>query len=117
MVTFLFYNEKSIISHKGATLVRRKLRYLNYRIFIPYLILVVVGIILVYSASSDILLVNGFKPDVYGIRQAIYAAVAFFGFGIPFFALRLKVIKNPKFVAGFLIICILMVGLFKICSW
>lgn len=108
MVTFLFYNEKSIISHKGATLVRRKLRYLNYRILIPYLILVVVGIILVYSASSDILLVNGFKPDVYGIRQAIYAAVAFFGFGIPFFALRLKVIKNPKFVAGFLIICVLM---------
>ena len=41
--------------------MRRKLRYLNYQIFIPYLILVVVGIILVYSASSDILLVNGFK--------------------------------------------------------
>ena len=65
--------------------MRRKLRYLNYQIFIPHLILVVVGIILVYSASSDILLVNGFKPNVYGIRQAIYAIVAFFLFGIPFF--------------------------------
>lgn len=64
--------------------MRRKLNYLNYRIFIPYLILVVIGVILVYSASSDILLVNGFKPDVYGIRQAIYAVAAFFGFGVPF---------------------------------
>ena len=93
---------------KGATLVRRKLRYLNYRIFIPYIILVVLGIVLVYSASSDILLVNGFKPSVYGIRQAIYALVAFLFFGIPFFALKIKVFKSPKFVAGFLIICILM---------
>ncbi len=93
---------------KGATLVRRKLRYLNYRIFIPYLILVVMGIVLVYSASSDILLVNGFKPSVYGIRQAIYALVAFLFFCIPFFALKIKVFKSPKFVAGFLIICILM---------
>lgn len=88
--------------------MRRKLRYLNYRIFIPYLILVVVGIVLVYSASSDILLVNGFKPNVYGIRQAIYAVVAFLFFGVPFFALKIKVFKSPKFVAGFLIICILM---------
>lgn len=78
MVTFLFYNKK-VLFNKGATLVRRKLHYLNYRIFIPYLILVIVGIILVYSASSDILLVNGFKPNVYGVRQAIYAAVAFLG--------------------------------------
>ena len=93
---------------KGATLVRRKLRYLNYRMFIPYLILVVLGIVLVYSASSDILLVNGFKPNVYGIRQAIYAVVAFLFFGVPFFALKIKVFKSPKFVAGFLIICILM---------
>lgn len=93
---------------KGATLVRRKLRYLNYRIFIPYLIVVVLGIVLVYSASSDILLVNGFKPNVYGIRQAIYAVVAFLFFGVPFFALKIKVFKSHKFVAGFLIICILM---------
>ncbi|NRO34397.1 FtsW/RodA/SpoVE family cell cycle protein [Lactobacillus helveticus] len=88
--------------------MRRKLRYLNYRMFIPYLILVVLGIVLVYSASSDILLVNGFKPNVYGIRQAIYAVVAFLFFGVPFFALKIKVFKSPKFVAGFLIICILM---------
>ena len=97
--------------------MRRKLRYLNYQIFIPYLILVVVGIILVYSASSDILLVNGFKPNVYGIRQAIYAIVAFFLFGIPFFALRIKVFKNPKFVGGFLLICILMLGWLVFVGW
>ncbi|MCU4154332.1 cell division protein FtsW, partial [Lactobacillus acidophilus] len=64
--------------------MRRKLRYLNYRLLIPYLVVVVVGIVFVYSACSDILVVNGFKPDVYGIRQVIYAAVAFCGCGIPF---------------------------------
>ncbi|MDH5100310.1 putative lipid II flippase FtsW [Lactobacillus kefiranofaciens] len=88
--------------------MRRKLRYLDYKIFIPYLILVILGVILVYSASSDILLVNGFKPDVYGIRQAIYAVAAFALFGIPFYALKIKVFKSPKFVASFLLICILM---------
>lgn len=98
--------------------MRRKLNYLNYRIFIPYLILVVIGVILVYSASSDILLVNGFKPDVYGIRQAIYAVAAFFGFGVPFFAVKLEVIKNPKFVAGFLILLYsdaFLVGNIEVC--
>ncbi|MDF4142220.1 FtsW/RodA/SpoVE family cell cycle protein [Lactobacillus kefiranofaciens] len=88
--------------------MRRKLRYLDYKIFIPYLILVILGVILVYSASSDILLVNGFKPDVYGIRQAIYAVAAFALFGVPFYALKIKVFKSPKFVASFLLICILM---------
>ena len=69
--------------------MRRKVKYLNYKIFVPYILLVVLGVILVYSSSSDILLQNGFKPSTYGVKQAIYAAVAFFIFGIPCFALKL----------------------------
>ncbi|MBA1395389.1 cell division protein FtsW, partial [Lactobacillus sp. XV13L] len=42
--------------------MRQKLHHLNYKILVPYLLLVVFGVIMVYSASSDILLVNGFKP-------------------------------------------------------
>ena len=94
-----FYNEKDIILHKkGTARVRQKIHYLDYHILIPYLLLVVFGIIMVYSSSSDILLVNGFKPATYGIRQAIYALVAFFGFGVPIFALKIDVFKSKKFV-------------------
>lgn len=105
---FLFYNEKDLTMLKEPDEVRRKIQYLNKNIFIPYVFLVIIGIILVYSSSSTILLQNGFKPSTYGIRQAIYALVAFAGFGVPFFALKLKVFKNRKFVAWFLIISIVM---------
>ena len=82
--------------------MRRKLQHLDYKILLPYLLLVFFGIIMVYSASSDILLVNGFKPATYGIRQAIYAVVAFFGFATLAFFLRLELFKRTKFVAWFL---------------
>ncbi|WEV71545.1 FtsW/RodA/SpoVE family cell cycle protein [Lactobacillus sp. ESL0785] len=88
--------------------MRKKIHYLNYRILIPYLLLVIFGIIMVYSASSDILLVNGFKPSAYGVRQAIYALVAILFFALPFFTLKLDLFKNTKFVAWFLGISIVL---------
>ena len=88
--------------------MRHKLRYLNYNILIPYLLLVILGVILVYSASSDILLQNGFNPSTYGMRQAIYVLVAFFFFGVPFFALKLEVFKKRKFVMWFLLISLFL---------
>nr|WP_272501126.1 MULTISPECIES: putative peptidoglycan glycosyltransferase FtsW [Lactobacillus] len=69
---------------------------------IPYLILSTIGVIMVYSASSDILLVNGFSPSVYMKRQIIYFVAAFLFFGIPCFALKLKIFKNRKFVMSYL---------------
>lgn len=84
--------------------MRRKIHYLDYHILVPYVILVIMGIIMVYSASSNILLMNGFKPATYGIRQAIYAVVAILFFGIPIFALKLDVFKNRKFVMWFMLI-------------
>ena len=63
---------------------------------------------MVYSASSDILLVNGFSPSVYMKRQIIYFLAAFLFFGIPCFALKLKVFKNRKFVLSYLDISGLM---------
>nr|WP_306468802.1 FtsW/RodA/SpoVE family cell cycle protein [Lactobacillus gasseri] len=75
---------------------------------IPYLILSTIGVIMVYSASSDILLVNGFSPSVYMKRQIIYFVAAFLFFGIPCFALKLKIFKNRKFVMSYLGISFLM---------
>lgn len=88
--------------------MRQKLRYLDYSILIPYLILSTIGVIMVYSASSDILLVNGFSPSVYMKRQIIYFLAAFIAFGIPCFALKLRVFKNRKFVMSYLGISFLM---------
>lgn len=70
--------------------------------------MVVFGIVMVYSASSDILLVNGFNPAIYGIRQAIYAVCAIFLVGALCFFLKLDIFKSRRFVAGFLVICLLM---------
>ncbi len=75
---------------------------------VPYILLVVFGIVMVYSASSDILLVNGFNPAIYGIRQAIYAFCAIFLVGALCFFLKLDIFKSRRFVAGFLAICLLM---------
>ncbi len=88
--------------------MRQKLRYLDYSILIPYLVLSTIGVIMVYSASSDIILVNGFSPSVYMKRQIIYFLAAFIAFGIPCFALKLRVFKNRKFVMSYLGISFLM---------
>ncbi|WP_276805034.1 FtsW/RodA/SpoVE family cell cycle protein [Lactobacillus hominis] len=88
--------------------MREKLKYLDYSILIPYLVLCLLGVIMIYSASSDILLVNGFKPDVYMKRQILYFLAAFVVFGISTFAMKLGIFKNKKFVLGFLAISFLM---------
>lgn len=82
--------------------MRQKLHHLNYNIFIPYILLVVFGIVMVYSASSDILLVNGFNPAIYGIRQALYAVFAVFVCCALCFFLKLEIFKSRKFVIWFL---------------
>ena len=59
-----------------AAKIKETFKYFDYRIFIVYLLLMTIGVIAVYSASSEILLINGFKATVYGQKQLIYA---FFG--------------------------------------
>ncbi|WEV39366.1 FtsW/RodA/SpoVE family cell cycle protein [Lactobacillus sp. ESL0680] len=87
--------------------MREKIHHLDYKILVPYLLLIVIGIIMVYSASSDILLVNGFKPSVYGVRQAEYA-IAGLAFAFLFFKLKLENVKSAKFVEWFLGISTIM---------
>ncbi|GHV98194.1 cell division protein FtsW [Lactobacillus nasalidis] len=53
--------------------IKEAFKYFDYRIFIVYLLLMTIGVIAVYSASSEILLINGFKATVYGVKQLSYA--------------------------------------------
>lgn len=105
---FCFIIKENIFSKRRKTILRQKFQHLNYKILVPYLLLVIFGIIMVYSASSDILLVNGFKPATYGIRQAIYAFFAIFLFAVVTFLLRLEIFKSRKFVAWFLGLSLLL---------
>lgn len=56
-----------------AAKIKETFKYFDYRIFIVYLLLMTIGVIAVYSASSEILLINGFKATVYGQKQLLYA--------------------------------------------
>lgn len=78
-----------------AKKLKEKFKYLNYRIFIVYLLLMTVGIVAVYSASSEILMINGFKATVYGVRQFIYAC---FGVAIclTFYSLNLDFFRKGR---------------------
>ena len=81
---------------------KQKFLYLDYKILLPYLILCVVGIVMVYSASSDILLVNGFKPTVYGGKQLIYFIVAVIFLGYPAFNTKMRKIRSWRFIMSYL---------------
>lgn len=50
--------------------MKRKLKYLDYKILIPYLILSCFGIVMIYSASSYNLMAEGARPESKAIKQA-----------------------------------------------
>lgn len=88
--------------------MRRKFRNLDYTILVPYLLLSALGVVMVYSASSDILLVNGFKANVYAIRQLIYFIAAVIVLGLPAFTINLKIFKSRGFVLGYLALSVFL---------
>ncbi len=53
----------------------RKLKYLDYWLLVPYIILSIFGIVMVYSASADIGTQNGGSPGSYLVKQAIYVVL------------------------------------------
>lgn len=54
---------------------RGKLRFLDYWLFVPYILLCMIGLVMVYSASSDIAVQNGGTPTGYLIKQGIYVVL------------------------------------------
>ena len=55
--------------------IREKLKYFDWMLFIPYAILCVVGIVMVYSASSINLSYVGLNSASYMIKQAAYVVI------------------------------------------
>ncbi|ETY73955.1 FtsW/RodA/SpoVE family cell cycle protein [Lactiplantibacillus fabifermentans] len=66
----------------------KKLHYMDYVIFIPYLILCGIGIVMVYSASSYVAAQNGTTPTGYLFKQVMWVVI---GFVITIICMRLKI--------------------------
>ena len=86
-----------------AAKINETFEYFDYRIFIVYLLLMTIGVIAVYSASSEILLINGFKATVYGQKQLLYA---FFGVLICLacYSINLDYLRRGKLLLWLLVI-------------
>ncbi|APG68169.1 cell division protein FtsW [Lactobacillus delbrueckii subsp. lactis] len=83
--------------------MKETFQYFDYRIFIVYLLLMTIGVIAVYSASSEILLIHGFKATVYGQKQLLYA---FFGVLICLvcYSINLDYLRRGKLLLWLLVI-------------
>lgn len=92
--------------NKGAATaakIKETFQYFDYRIFIVYLLLMTIGVIAVYSASSEILQIHGFKATVYGQKQLLYA---FFGVLICLvcYSINLDYLRRGKLLLWLLVI-------------
>ena len=52
-----------------AAKIKETFQYFDYRIFIVYLLLMTIGVIAVYSTSSESLLIRVFNATCYGQNQ------------------------------------------------
>ncbi|MCF6514884.1 FtsW/RodA/SpoVE family cell cycle protein [Lactobacillus sp. S2-2] len=73
----------------------QRLKNIDYLLFIPFLILSVFGIIMVYSSSSNVAVQNGSSPTGYLIKQTMYVILGIFILYIMNFV-RLSVFKSKS---------------------
>lgn len=77
--------------------IRKNFHYWDYYLMVPYLVLCMIGIVIVYSASSAIEMQNGGTPTSYLIKQTIYVIMGIccllFGANYP-----LKHYRTPRFL-------------------
>jgi len=92
----------------------RKLKYLDYWIMVPYLILSVLGIVMVYSASADIGSQNGGSPGGYLVKQTFYVVIGL-AILLVMLAMNLNKLRNKAVQKGLLVLAIgSLLGLFVI---
>ncbi|WP_461239640.1 FtsW/RodA/SpoVE family cell cycle protein [Paucilactobacillus sp. N302-9] len=83
-------------------MLKKKRILFDYYLFVPYLILCLIGIVMVYSSSADIASQNGGSPTAYLIKQAVYVVV---GFVVLVFvrSINIKILQSPKILLIFAI--------------
>ncbi len=87
----------------------KRLRDLDYFLIVPYLILCAIGIVMVYSASSNVAVENGTTPSAYLVRQAFWVVI---GLGITIFmtAMNTRYLHYKQFywIGMILLDCVLI---------
>ena len=88
----------------------KKLHYLDYGLFIPYLILCGIGIVMVYSSSSFVAAQNGITPTGYLFKQLMWVVAGLF---VTFTCMNLKIefFKQTKLLGtlGFAMLAVLVI--------
>ncbi|WP_034994604.1 FtsW/RodA/SpoVE family cell cycle protein, partial [Liquorilactobacillus vini] len=79
--------------------IKIKLRYFDFYLFIPYIILCLVGTVMVYSASSINLSYAGMTTNFYLERQLIYVFLGLICFSLTML-LKLANFTSKKFIIG-----------------
>jgi cell division protein FtsW len=75
----------------------KKRHFLDYSILIPYLILCVLGLIMVYSSSSYLLLENGANPTSSVINQSIFWVLSLIAIAL-LYKMKIDVLKNQQLI-------------------
>lgn len=93
--------------------VRRR-RWLDPWITVPYIVLCLIGIVMVYSASASVALQNGGSATSYLVKQTIFVII---GFAVAFIMSRipLRKLRNGRFLLIFWLL--LMASLVGVRAW
>ncbi|WP_275087102.1 FtsW/RodA/SpoVE family cell cycle protein [Limosilactobacillus caecicola] len=93
--------------------VLRKFKQLDPWVGLPYLVLCIIGVIMVYSASAGIEMQNGGSPTGYLIRQTIFAVLGII-VALVVASMRLKALRSPKLLGIFFLILLGMLFFVKL---
>lgn len=93
--------------------VIKKLKQLDPWIALPYVVLCIIGIIMVYSSSAGIEMQNGGSPTGYLVRQTIFAVMGIF-VAMVVASMRLAALRNSKLLMSFFGLLLAMLLFVKI---
>ncbi|NVY95709.1 FtsW/RodA/SpoVE family cell cycle protein [Lactobacillus sp. DCY120] len=87
--------------------MKTKLKHLDYWLLVPFLLLVATGIVMVYSASSNVAVTQGLNNLVYLRRQVLFVLCGLILGGLAYL-LKLDKLKSTKLIAGLLLLVVLL---------
>ncbi|GEK28437.1 FtsW/RodA/SpoVE family cell cycle protein [Furfurilactobacillus siliginis] len=92
----------------------KKLKLVDYYVLIPYIVLSFIGIVMVYSASTNVAASTGTTAAAYLIKQSAYVVVGLV-LAFIFFRMRLSILRNWRvvtFATGGILFLVLFVLVF-----
>jgi cell division protein FtsW len=98
-----------------VTTIKQNFHFWDYYLMVPYLILCLIGIVMVYSSSAAIQMQNGGTPQGYLIKQSIYVVLGIIvlifcaNFPLEHYRRR-RFLQDSTIVMGTLLVIVLAIG-------